>query len=72
MYSPREPKSDLTGGLVVLHGGGFMAGGASKIRVSNVSSSIFSEFCLFSRSYDNSNITFTKVVYEKFYFLSIN
>ena len=36
VYSPREQKSELTGGLVVLHGGGFMAGGARKTQVSNV------------------------------------
>ena len=47
VYSPREPKSELTGGLVVLHGGGFMAGGASTTRLSNAPGRNISEFCFF-------------------------
>ena len=30
IYSPREKGEELTGGLVLLHGGGFMSGSASK------------------------------------------
>ena len=30
IYSPHEKSDELTGGLVLLHGGGFMSGSASK------------------------------------------